>query len=133
MTRRTDRINGLLRQEISQLLSRDLKDPRLAGVVSITHVGTSADLRHAEVFVSVLGSREEKEIVLKGIDSATRFMRRELGDRLSLRYIPELKFILDESMEQAEHIFELMDRVSNESRADAGEGIRPADRLPRAP
>ena len=130
MTRRTDRINGLLRQEISQLLSRDLKDPRLAGVVSITHVDTSADLRHARVYVSVLGSREEKEMVLKGVDSATRFMRKELGDRLSLRHIPELKFILDESMEQADHIFGLIDRLSDEGRTDAGGGVRAADTLP---
>ena len=119
MTRRTDRINGLLRQEISQLLSRELNDPRLSSVVSITQVETSSDLRRARVFVSVLGNREEKETVLRGINSATGFMRREMKGRLSLKYIPELKFILDESMEEAEYIFELMDRLSTEGSAGA--------------
>ena len=111
MTRRTDRINGLLRQEISQLISRDLNDPRLSGLVSITRVETSNDLRHSQVYVSVLGNREVKNTVLRGINSAGGFMRRELGERLSLRYIPELKFTLDESMEEADHILRLMDQL----------------------
>ena len=118
MTRRTDRINGLLRQEISQLLSRELNDPRLSGVVSITRVEISTDLRYARVFVSVLGNRDERETVLRGIDSATGFMRRELRDRLSLRYIPEFKFILDDSIAEAENIFRLMDRFSVKGRDD---------------
>ena len=66
MTRRTDRVNGLLRQEISQLVAWELRDPRLSGIVSITQVDTSADLRHARVFVSVLGNREGKETVPEG-------------------------------------------------------------------
>ena len=120
MTRRTDRINGLLRQEISQLLSRELNDPRLSGVVSITKVETSGDLRYARVFVSVLGSRDGKGTVLSGISSASKFMRRELGERLSLRYIPELSFVLDESLEEADHIFRLMDGLSTEAPPGAG-------------
>ncbi len=114
MSRRTERINGLLRQEISQLLSRELNDPRLSGVVSITRVETSADIGHARIYVSVLGSRDDKQTVLRGINSAAGFMRRELRDRLSLRYIPALNFILDESIEEAEHIFELMDKLALE-------------------
>ena len=120
MTRRTDRINGLLRQEISQLLSRELDDPRLSGVVSITRVEISADLRHARVYVSVLGTQGEKESVLSGINSALGFMRRELRVRLSLKYIPELKFTLDESIEEAEYIFGLMDRLSVDGPSDVG-------------
>ncbi len=120
MTRRTDRINGLLRQEISQLISHELKDPRLLGVVSITQVDTSVDLRHARVFVSVLGSQEEKETVLRGISSAAGFMRRELRERLSLKYIPELSFVLDQSIEEADHILRMMDRLSEEGPASGG-------------
>ncbi len=119
MTRRTDRVNGLLRQEISQLVAWELRDPRLSGIVSITQVDTSADLRHARVFVSVLGNREGKETVLKGISSARGFMRRELKGRLSLRYIPELSFHLDESMEQAQHIQKLMDQLSKDEPASS--------------
>ena len=66
MSRRTDRINGLLRQEISRLLSRELNDPRLSGVVSITRVETSSDLRISRVYVSVLGGSDDKDAVLKG-------------------------------------------------------------------
>lgn len=115
MTRRTDRVNGLLRQEISNLLSRELNDPRLSGVVSITQVKTSSDLRYATVYVSVMGKREEKDMALEGISSATGFMRRELRGRVSLRYIPELKFILDESLDNAERIFGLMDSISGDT------------------
>jgi ribosome-binding factor A len=112
MTRRIDRINGLLRQEISYLLARELKDPRLSGLVSITQVETSVDLRHARVFVSVLGSREEKEAALRGLTSASGFLRRELRERLSLKYIPELKFVLDESIERAAQVLRIMKGLS---------------------
>ena len=112
MSRRTDRINGLLRQEISRLLSRELNDPRLSGVVSITRVETSSDLRVSRVYVSVLGGSDDKDSVLKGISSAGGFIRREMRDRLSLKYIPDLRFTLDESMEEAEHVQRLMDRLS---------------------
>lgn len=121
MTRRTDRINGLLRQEISKLLSHELNDPRLSGVVSITQVETSTDLRHARVYVSVLGDQQEKNTVLSGINSATRFMRRELGERLTIRYVPELSFVLDESLDEAERIFNLMDSLGTNGHDD-GDG-----------
>lgn len=118
MTRRTDRINGLLRREISKLLSHELNDPRLSGVVSITQVETSTDLRRARVYVSVLGDQQEKNTVLSGINSATRFMRRELGERLTIRYVPELSFVLDESLDEAERIFNLMDGLATNGHAD---------------
>jgi ribosome-binding factor A len=120
VTRRTERINGVLRQEISQLLARELNDPRLSGIVSITQIETTSDLRHSKVYISVLGDDKQKETVLGGVNSAARFMRRELGVRLSLRYVPELKFMLDESMEQAEHILTVIDRVSAEVPVDPG-------------
>ena len=119
MTRRTDRINGLLRQEISKLLSHELNDPRLSGVVSITQVETSSDLRRARVYVSVLGDQQVKNTVLSGINSATGFMRRELGGRLTLKYIPELSFVLDESLDEAQQIFNVMDHLAMNGPADA--------------
>ena len=114
MTRRTERVNGLLRQELSQLIVRSVKDPRLAGVITVTQVETSADLQHARVFVSVLGAPEEKERTLQGITSASGYMRRELRSRLSLRHIPELTFVLDEALDNAEHIYQLLDRLAVE-------------------
>jgi ribosome-binding factor A len=111
MTRRTDRVNGLLRQEMGTLLLHELRDPRLARLVSITQVSTSPDLRHAKVFVSVMGSEEEKRDTMVGLRSATPFVRRELGSRLALRFIPELRFMLDESIEEGDRVLRLMDRL----------------------
>jgi ribosome-binding factor A len=126
VSRRTDRINGLLRQEISQLLSRNLNDPRLSGVVSITRVETSADLRVSRVYVSVLGDPDDKDSVLKGISSAGGFIRREMRDRLSLRYIPDLRFTLDESMEEAQQVQRLMDQVSGSDDQNGAAAPEPA-------
>ena len=114
MSRRVERINGLLRQEISQLLAREIKDPRLGGVISITQVQTASDLRSARVLVSVMGDRETRETALDGIQSAAAFLRRELRDRLKLRYVPFLKFALDDSMENADALLRLMDRLRAE-------------------
>ena len=115
MSRRIDRINGVLRQEISQLLSRQIKDPRLNAVVTITQVETSSDLRTARVFLSVLGDQKTRESALEGIQSAATFLRRELRDRLTLRYTPFLTFVLDDSLENADHLLRLMDRIHEES------------------
>lgn len=114
MSRRVDRINGLLRQEISQLLAREIKDPRLGGVISITQVQTANDLRSARVFVSVLGDRETQESALDGIQSAAAFLRRELRDRLKLRYVPFLKFALDDSLAGADAVLRLMNELQGE-------------------
>ena len=115
MSRRSDRINGLLRQEISSLLSREIKDPRLTGVISITRVETSSDLRNARVFVSVMGDDETKNAALAGIRSAATFLRRSLRERLKLRYVPFLKFSLDETMEDADTLLRLMDRIHDDN------------------
>ena len=115
MSRRVDRVNGVLRQEISQLLSRQIKDPRLNAVVTITQVQTSNDLRTARVFLSVLGDQETRERALEGIQSAATFLRRELRDRLTLRYTPFLTFVLDDSLENADHLLRLMDRIQEEA------------------
>ena len=110
MSRRGDRINVLLRQEISLLLSREIKDPRLNGVISITKVETTSDLRNARVFVSVMGEQDAKDAALEGIQSAATFLRRSLRDRMRLRYVPFLKFALDESIEDADAVLRLMDQ-----------------------
>ena len=111
MSRRIDRVNELLRQEISRLLTLQIKDPRLRGVISITRVTTSSDLKVAQVFLSVMGDRATKQTTLEGIRSAATFVRRELRQRLSLRYTPFLNFALDESIEEADHILGIMDRI----------------------
>ena len=111
MSRRIDRVNDLLRDEISQLLVRQIKDPRLNGVITITSVNTSSDLRSAQVFLSVMGDDSAKKLALEGIRSAATYLRRELRPRLALRHTPFLTFALDQSIEQGDHLLGLMDRI----------------------
>ena len=128
MSRRVDRINGLLREEISKLLLREIKDPRLSGLLTITQVTTSSDLRNAKVYLSVLGDDEANTAALQGIQSAATFLRKQLRERLRLKYVPFLTFEFDDSMETADHIFRLMDQARQESDASllSDEGIRGA-------
>jgi ribosome-binding factor A len=115
MTRRLERLNGLFREELSDLLLRQLKDPRLAQFVSITRVIISPDLSHARVFVSVMGSEEEKASTLEGLTAAANYLRRELNNRISLRRMPELSFRRDDSLEQGAHVLDLLKQISEES------------------
>ena len=91
MSRRTVRVNELLREEISELLLREVKDPRVGqGLVTITEVEVSPDLRHATVYVSHLGEEAERAGVLKGLEHSAHFLHRELMHRLAMRNVPEL-------------------------------------------
>ncbi len=101
MSRRTSRVSELLREEISDLVQRNLKDPRLEGAfLSITEVEVSADLRVAAVFVSHLGSAEERDDALAGLRSASAYLERELRRRLRMRRTPSLTFQFDPSIER---------------------------------
>jgi len=105
---RIGRINEEIQRELSDQFRR-LKDPRVSGtgMVSITRVDTTGDLRYSRVYVSVLDKSQEKE-VLKGLRSASGFLRRELGSALQLRYTPELQFIADDSIAYGAHILEVL-------------------------
>lgn len=111
-TRRIARVNDLIRKEISELLMHDVRDPRLSGLLSITEVQTSADLRHARVYVSVMGSEEEKSQVEEGLAAASGYLRRGLGERITLRYIPELHFQRDDSIERGSRLLGLIKEVA---------------------
>jgi ribosome-binding factor A len=124
MSRRTERLNHLLRQEITDLLQREAKDPRLSVMVSVTRVSVSADMHFAKVFVSVLGTEEEKKGLLAGLHAASGFLRRELASRLSLRYTPDLSFAYDDTMEQAGKVIQLIDQVSSSETKTQGQGER---------
>ena len=102
------RINEDIQRELSALI-RTLKDPRVSqvGMVSVIRVDTTGDLRYAKVFISVLDKEQEKE-VMKGLKSASGFLRRELARALQLRYTPELKFVADDSIQQGAHILEIL-------------------------
>lgn len=115
MSRRLRQINHLIRQELSDLLAREVNDPRLKGIISITEVEVSADLRQAKVFISIMGSEEERERAFAGLASASGFLRKTLGERLSLRYIPELRFQQDNSIERGSHLLQLMEKLAQEN------------------
>ena len=104
---RIGRINEEIQLELSALL-RTLKDPRLqGGLLTITRVDTTSDLRCARIYVSALDKDQEKEM-MRGLRSASGYLRRELGMALSLRYTPELQFIADDSIRQGAHILEML-------------------------
>ncbi len=113
---RIARINEEIQRQISADIRR-LKDPRVSGsgMVSVTRVDTTGDLRYAKIYVSVLDKSQEKD-VLKGLKSAGGFLRRELGSALGLRYTPELIFEADDSIAYGAHILEVMHDVE---KADA--------------
>ncbi len=118
MARRIERLNNLIRQEISQLLQRQVKDPRLGSFVAITEVSISPDLKYARIFVSHIGSEEEKQETMKGLAAASGFFRRQLAKRLKLRFIPELSFHWDDSIEQGARLLELIDQATTDSAPD---------------
>jgi ribosome-binding factor A len=108
--KRAEKVGDQIRQEISEMLLRGLKDPRI-GFVTITKVAVSDDLRQAKVYYSVFGGDEEKEDSHQGLESATGFIKRELGRRLRLKYMPEITFLFDDSLEYGAHIEELLQKV----------------------
>ena len=117
MTHRIERVNSLMRQELSELMQREVKDPRLGSSVTITGVETAPDMRHAKIFVSrLIGTEEEKRETLAALVSASGFLRRELAEKLRLRHIPDLTFEWDDSIERGAHLLELIDKVSEESK-----------------
>ena len=108
--RRTDRLGHEIRVILAELMAREVKDPRI-GFATITRVELTADLHHARVYVSVLGSADEQEQTIEGLRSASGFLRREIGRRLDLRRAPELAFVLDHSAEAGERIEMLLQKL----------------------
>ena len=108
--KRLDRVNQLLKEEVSTLLQRELKDPRL-GFVTVTEVEVSKDLRQAKVFVSVLGDERQWKASMTALESARGFVRNWLRQHLDLRVTPEIDFRADRSMEHAAHIQSLLKKV----------------------
>ena len=103
---RIGRINEEIQKELSELI-RGLKDPRVQGLISVTGVDTTPDLRYAKVYISVLDKSTGKEVI-KGLKSAGGYLRREIGHRLQLRYTPELVFEEDTAMERGARIFDIL-------------------------
>lgn len=110
MSRRSERLAAEIRDALSLLISRSLKDPRL-GFVTVTRVELSADLRYAKVLVSVLGSEEQRRDSLKALRSAAGFLRREIGQRIRMRRVPELDVRHDAGLDATQRVAELLREI----------------------
>jgi ribosome-binding factor A len=120
-THRIERVNELIRAEISNLLLRETKDPRLSGYVSINAVQTSLDLRHAKVLVSCVCEEEKKKDILDALHHSSGFFRSELAKHLKMRRVPELHFTWDTSIERGANLLAYIDKVISEQPSDKGE------------
>jgi len=116
MPHRIEKLNHQIRRELSEILQRQVKDPRLGSLLSVTDVTLSSDLRHAKIFVSCICTEEEQQEMLKTLNGATHFFRKELTKSLQLRYIPELSFHWDDSIARADRLMQLLDQVSTEEK-----------------
>jgi ribosome-binding factor A len=114
MSYRIERINTLIRREISELIQHQLRDPRLDEFVAVTEVETTTDLKHAKVFVSSISGQQEEQKILSVLNSASGFLRTELARKLKLRHTPELSFHWDNSIEHGDRILRLIDEVNAE-------------------
>ena len=116
-SQRVQRVSRQILQELSEILSQSSKDPRLNGV-TITDVDMSPDLKNARVYYSILGVTEDRESSQAALEHAEGFMKRQIGRRLNLKYIPELKFEFDDSLERADRIARLIDSTSTDFEAE---------------
>ncbi len=113
-THRIERVNQLIRQELSTLLLRETKDPRLSSYISINSVTTSPDLRYARVMVSCVCEETRKKEIMEALAHSSGFFRSLLAKNLKMRRVPELTFVWDTSIERGSRIIELIDKVSLE-------------------
>lgn len=111
MSRRTERVSELIRHELSDLLMRELRDPRLDGLISITRVELSPDLYNARVFVSVMSETASPAEALKALNAAAGFLHKELVHRLEMRRVPFLTFHLDKSIEEGAAVLAQLNQV----------------------
>lgn len=115
MTQRTRRLDSQIQQELMELLQREMKDPRV-GFATITRVETARDLSSARVWVSVLGSEEEREQSIAALVAAAPWLRRRLASRLTLRSVPQLVMRRDESIEAGDRVLRLLREIEDEDR-----------------
>ena len=113
MSRRSERTSKLIQREISVLLEREVNDPRLSKLISVTEVELSPDLKHAKIFVSTLGDEiNNKDDMLAGFNNASGFLRKELASHLKLKYTPHLSFHYDDSIERGARLLKLMGELT---------------------
>src|SRR5258708_4421067 len=119
-TRRIARLNEQLRADLAELIVREVKDPRLAGLVTVTEDDLSPDLRHAKGFISVLGTDEDRKHTLAALRSATGFLRSQIAQRMTTKRAPDLQFSLDASIERGQRIMQIIREVEREAVVPGG-------------
>lgn len=112
---RIEKLQELIKQEMGKMLLTDLKDPRI-GFVTVTDVELTGDLRSAKIFVSIMGGDEQIKNSLEGLQSALGFIRREIGQRIKIRFTPEISFALDTSLDYGDHIQKLLLKVEGDTK-----------------
>ena len=117
---RTDRINSEMMREVERVIREDVRDPRTDCIFSITHADVTRDLRYAKIYVSVL-EEDKRAPMMKALKSAAGFIRHEVGQRIQLRYTPELLFYLDTSIEYGVHIAEVLNEISRQEKSEIGQ------------
>ena len=116
--RRIERVNRLVKEEVAKLIQLELKDPRLA-MASVTRVRTSPDLKKADVYVSVMGGEAEMNDSLKVLRNAAGFLRRELGERVNMKYVPELTIRLDRSLQKGDEVLRIIGELEESGGGEA--------------
>jgi ribosome-binding factor A len=116
MSYRIERVNTLIRREISELIQQELRDPRLDEFIAVTEVDTSPDLKLCKIYVSTMTGQQEERKILGVLNAAAGFLRTALANKVRLRYTPELHFVWDNSIEHGDKILRLIDEVSQEDK-----------------
>lgn len=118
MSRRSEKLSEEIKREVSRIIRNEIKDPRITSMVSVTRVEVSNDLGYAKILVSLLGDEVEREKTLEGLNRAKGFIRRELGKKIRTRFVPEITFFVDHSIEHGAYINKLIDKVKGKERND---------------
>ena len=118
MSHRIERVNTEIRKQISQLIQRHLRDPRIDPFLTVTAVETSPDLKFARVYVSSISGQEQAPESIEALKKAAGFLRSELAKQIRLRYMPELSFQWDNSIEHGDKILRILDEIKNENPAE---------------
>lgn len=116
---RVEKIQELIKEQVSAIIMREVKDPRI-GFVTVTEVDVSSDLKNAKIYISLLGSAKQMQDSWEGLNSSVGFIRRELAHRIRMKFIPDIKFYVDTSLEYSAHIQELLTKIHQEEDKNHG-------------
>lgn len=109
---RTMRISEEIKREVSDIIMNDLKDPRVTGMISVTKASVTNDMRYAKIYVSIMASEDEQKSIIQALKNASGFIRKEIGQRINIRYTPEIIFELDNSIEYGIKISKILKEIT---------------------